>query len=189
MAWQVQTVAQLATFSGQPREQYGPFANQALFQATLLFQVVTELTDPPVDATDLELANTGILAMADHLYLSQPFREIEASPLQDGAMGSAHWSKPITMVRGSAAANALKGEATGVMWWDLAVQTLSLRTRRGGVFYGGVSLMERLEPHLVVTDENGNTYILGPSDVNNTPTFFDINADSYPGGQGINPSF
>lgn len=188
MSWPVPTVAQLADFSGQPREQFGPFAVQALAQATFLFRMISELTQPPVDPDDYTLAYNGILAMADHLYLQQPFREIEAAPLQDGSMGSAHWAKPVVYVRGSAAANALKGEETGILWYDLAVQTLSLRTRRGGVFWGGVSLLERVDECELVVDENGRQYILGPSDLNNTPTFFDINADSYPGGAGINPS-
>jgi hypothetical protein len=188
MSWPVPKVADLANFSGQPREQYGPFATQALAQATFLFRMITELVQPPADPDDYTLAYNGILAMADHLYLSQPYREIEAAPIQDGSMGSAHWAKPVSYVRGSAAANALKGEQTGIMWYDLAVQTLSLRTRRGGVFHGGVSLMERVDENQLVVDENGNYYILGPGDLNNTPTFFDINSDSYPGGQGINPS-
>lgn len=189
MAWPVPTPDALADWAGIPLEQYDFFAPQALFQATLLFSVTTELGDPPTDATDAALANQGILAMADHIYLNRPYRDVAASPLQDASMGSTHWSKPVSFARGTAAASAMKAELTGIMWWDLAVETLSLRTRRGGVSYGGISLMERVDQSSLVAGPNGALYILGPSDLDKSIFPIDINGDNWPGGEGINESF
>lgn len=182
MSFPLQTPSDLATYSGVPLETLTPFAVEAIAQATLLFMVVTELQDPPTDATDLQLANKGIIAMADTIYLEQPYREIKAAPINDLALGSAHVSKAPQYIRGSAAANALRGEETGVMWWDLAVQTLALRTRRGGVFGGSMEVRAAFPDLTVeVCPITGQKRVLGPAETDTLGFPFDFNIDQ-PGG-------
>lgn len=92
----VPTIENLAYFSGRPETSYTGFAVAALAQATLMFTFRTEITDPsqftgynnitPADAT--QLATTGICAMADYLYLRQPYQQAIASPMQSETVGS-----------------------------------------------------------------------------------------------------
>ena len=140
MSMPVPTAAQLAQFSGVPLEQYDSFADQALIQSVMFFQVITELTEMPTDPVENMLAYYGILSYADALYLDRAYREIKISPMQSEKLGSYSYSKPSTIFRGTAATNALKGEQTGIVWFDLAVQQLALRTQRGGVFSFSIAL-------------------------------------------------
>lgn len=189
MAFTVPTVQNLADFSGRPFASFTTFANQALIQGVLYFQVVTELIDPPIDPGMAQLAINGILDFSLVTYLEQPYQGIKANPFQSQTVGSTSYSKPVMYMRGNAQANALKGEQTGIMWFDLAVQQLALRTQRGGVFGGAV--------HMFDTDWSDGVYscpsgiwlaededefgcsrrrILGPADINTvTDVFFDWN--------------
>lgn len=111
------TVAELAAFTGRESNTFSSFAVEALAQATLLFYLATDLDYYPLDDNLLRLAKYGILDMADNIYLSQPYQEASASPYQSETIGSYSYSKSIQAVR--------KGDATGVRWFDLAVNRLS----------------------------------------------------------------
>jgi hypothetical protein len=110
------TVAELATFSGRDSNSYSDFAVEALTQATLLLYLATSLSEYPSDPDLAKLAKYGILDMADKIYFSQPYREALASPYQSESIGSYSYSKSLAAVK--------KGDATGVMWFDLAVNKL-----------------------------------------------------------------
>lgn len=190
-------VTALAFFSGRPEASYTGFATSALTQAVIMFTFKTEITDPsqfsgynnisPADAASL--ATNGICAMADWLYLRQPYQQAIANPMMSETIGSYSYSKPIQEMARNAAALEVTGEATGVPLFDLAVQILSLRTIAGGVFSGSISVFER--PHdrddkaqfLIRRNcETGQLELMGPADMNqlDIPGFLDINAEVFP---------
>ena len=129
----VPLITDLSFFSGRPQASYTSFATAALAQAAIMFTFRTEITDPsqftgydnitPADAQSL--ATTGICAMADYLYLRQPYQQVIASPMESENIGSYAYSKPISEEARNAAALEVSGEATGVPLYDLAVQMLS----------------------------------------------------------------
>lgn len=110
------TVAELATFSGRPSNTFTAYAVEALDQATLLFYLATELDDYPLNPGLAKLAKNGILDMADSIYLGQPYRESSASPYQSETIGTYSYSKAAKAVK--------KGDSTGIIWFDLAVNKL-----------------------------------------------------------------
>ncbi len=190
-------VTALAFFSGRPQASYTGFATSALTQAVIMFTFKTEITDPsqltgynnitPADAA--VLATTGICAMADYIYLRQPYQQVIASPMDTETIGSYSYSKPPAQMARNAAALEVTGEATGVPMFDLAVELLSLRTIAGGVYSGSISVFER--PHdrddraqfLIRRNcETGQLELLGPADMNQIdfPGFLDINAEVFP---------
>ncbi len=116
MALASPTVAELATFSGRATNTFTDYAVEALAQATLLFYLATDLNDYPTDVNLAKLAKNGIMDMADKIYLGQPHRQASASPYQSETIGSYSYSKAATSIK--------KGDATGVMWFDLAVNKL-----------------------------------------------------------------
>lgn len=180
MAISVPSVEQLADFSGRPLYSFGPFAVQALTQATLLMTIMTELNDLPEDPNMQQLMLNGILDYALVTFLDQPFQAIKANPFQSQTIGSTSYSKPVIYMRGNAAANALKGEQTGIVWFDLAVQQLALRTQRGGVFGSATQLFDGCTPDgmYIRTFPNGDQQILGPADVDRENiVLFDWNTD------------
>jgi hypothetical protein len=177
------TVEQLSQFSGRPLQAYSPYANQALAQAILIFMIVTELRAWPTDQYDQMLATNGILAYADTLVLAQPYSEAVASPFQSMSSGSVSWSKPITQIRGAEQALALQGEATGIKFFDLAVQKLAKRTERGGVFSNSIGMKWEDEVFARIDHETGEVQIVGPAQMD-SDTFLgwsDWNSDSWPG--------
>jgi hypothetical protein len=190
-------ITDLAFFSGRPEASYTAFATSALTQAVLMFTFKTEITDPsqfagydnisPADAQ--VLATNGICALADYIYLRQPYQQALASPMQSETIGSYNYSKPIQEMARNAAALEVTGEALGVPLFDLAVQMLAKRTIAGGVFSAAISVFER--PHdrddkaqfVIRRDcETGQLTLLGPADMNriDIPGFLDINAEAFP---------
>lgn len=127
------TVAELALFSGRESNSYNNFASEALAQATLLFHLATGLLDYPEDAQLSQLAKYGIMDMADKIYFSQPYREAMASPYQSESIGSYSYSKTVQAVK--------KGDNTGVMWFDLAVNKLKTSSS-SSVASGSIQGME-----------------------------------------------
>jgi hypothetical protein len=128
------TVAQLSQFSGRALQSYTPYADQALIQAVVIFMLVTQVTTWPTDELSAQIATLGILQYADVLVLEQPYQQVIHNPFQSQTIGSTSYSKPTAYMRGNAAANALKGEATGIPFFDYAVQKLALRTEFGGIY-------------------------------------------------------
>jgi hypothetical protein len=177
----VPQVSDLSNFSGQPEATYTAYADSALALAALMFSFRTEITDPSqlngynnlTQADAQQLATTGICAMADYLYLRQPYRSVIASPMQNENIGSYSYSKPIQEMARNAAALEVTGEASGVPLYDLAVQMLALRTLAGGVYSGAVSVFEhprdkddKAQIRIHRDPETGQLCVLGPSDLN-----------------------
>jgi len=156
------SVSDLAEFSGRPVTEYtNPgFVPNALAQAVLLFQIGTCLgeNDWPDDPTKAMLAQMAILAMADAIYLSQPFQATLANPFSSETIGSYSYSK----VSGA----ILSGIPTGVSWFDLATERLSVCHLTNGIPEGGG--IEAFEHDGLFTDGrlDGNTRLLGPNDIN-----------------------
>jgi hypothetical protein len=143
------TVAELATFSGRSSNAFGEYAIEALAQATLLFYLATEIEDYPENPQLQLLAKNGILAMADRLYLGQPYQEASASPYQSETIGSYSYSKTAIAIK--------KGDATGVMWFDLAVNKL----KAGGSGIGASGSIEGFENEGLEITASGRAKIVG----------------------------
>lgn len=195
--WPVQTVNQLALFSGRPAASYTGYAQSALIQATVIFSTVTEndVGDyagmPP---TDQLLANQGILAYADYIYLRQPYQAAIASPMMSETIGSYTYSKPPPVQVRNIQAQELGIGSTGVELWDTAVQYLSKRRRSNGVYFGQIRAFDtnrdaRYDEVWVRFDaETGDYSLLGPADMNreNVPGFMgSINGEAFPGDPGV----
>lgn len=185
------SVEQLADFSGRDINEYPPYANQALLQAVVIFMMVTEVQDWPTDPLEQQIATLGILHYADVLVLEQPYQVAVHNPFQSQTIGSTSYSKPVAYMRGNAQANALKGELTGITWFDLAIQKLAKRTEFGGVYGGGLEIeMGRSEGDLMVqhNHETGRVHLVGPAERNRDMGIFgfDMNAENWPAEE--NPS-
>jgi hypothetical protein len=182
----VPSVADLATFTGADPASYTSYANAALAQSTLLFMIRSEIYEQSeVDAMpayNQQLEKNGILSMADSIYLQQPYRSVKATPFQTETIGSYTYSKPIEYGRGSAASLALKGEQTGIMWFDLAIQMLAKRDVAGGVYAGQLQCFELSDSsvQVMVNAQTGQLWLQGPADRDwqDGPFPFDINSDT-----------
>jgi hypothetical protein len=180
------TVAQLAQFSGRPLQSYTPYADQALIQAVVIFMLVTQVESWPTDALSQQIATLGILQYADVLVLEQPFQQVTHNPFQSQTIGSTSYSKPTAYMRGNAQANALKGEATGIPFFDYAVQKLALRTEFGGIY--GFSLELEMgrgdgDVWVRVDHKTGEIKLVGPAERDRELGIFaggDMNAENWP---------
>jgi hypothetical protein len=165
------TVADLATFTGRSSNAFGQYVYQALDQATLLFYLATDRTEYPSDSNLAMLAKNGILEMADKIYLSQPFQEAMASPFQSETIGSYSYSRTVAAVK--------KGDATGVMWFDLAVNKL----KSEDTAIGASGSIVGMEYDGLGIDSNGQTRIIGGSgstDINGPGFIRTWELDQYP---------
>lgn len=149
----VPTVADLAEFSGRSADSYPAYATAALKQSALLMRLRTCLVAMPADGDKALLLTYGILEMADDLVLKQPHQEIKAKPFSSETIMSYSYSK--------AAQKAVEGKKTGLMWFDLAVQQLSVcdATEGGEVDSSSISVFEKSG---VTVDGNGRPQVLGP---------------------------
>jgi hypothetical protein len=115
------TVTELAVFTGRPEGTFPPFSGQALAQAALLFQTITKRTAYPDDEAEEQLARYAILEMADRLVLEQPYAQVKSNPFQSESILSYSYSKATPT-----SARAAMGGKTGLSWWDLAIDELTL---------------------------------------------------------------
>lgn len=145
------TVAELATFTGRESNTFGAYAVEALAQATLLFYLASSIEDYPAEDSLNKLVKYGILDMADKIYLSQPYKEDLASPFQSETIGTYSYSKTVNAVK--------KGNATGVMWFDLAVSKLKV----GGSGIGASGSIEGMEFDGLGATSDGRAKIIGGS--------------------------
>lgn len=165
----VPTVAALAAFTGRGENTFGPFAGQALAQATLLFSINTTLTDLPGAADQAQLATNAILEMADRLYLEQPYAVDKARPFVSESTLDYSYSK------GSVAAKARDGQPTGLLWWDLAVQEL---TTAGRLITASGSIIA--DTGGVYAADDGTLAVLRPDQLDPTGFGHDVNAELNP---------
>lgn len=188
----VPSVYDLSQYSGRPETSYTAFANSALLQAVIQFQTTTELQPADIAvlvAEDAQLANFGILSMADFIYLRQPYAQPIASPFISERIGSYSYSKAQAGQARNAAALEVQGEATGVMFYDLAVRMLAKRTRAGGVFSGSIGVFDQRpadEDQIEIRWHNGRMVIAGPSELNELDALpGGINAQNFPMDPGV----
>jgi hypothetical protein len=206
--YEVPTLDELSQFSGRPSSSYTSFATNALIQATIIWTALTQITDSSFlcSTDDQNLAQWGICAYADYLYLRQPYQQVIANPLQNESIGSYSYSKPMAEMARNAQAMEVQSETTGVYLFDLSVRLLAVRTRAGGVFHGGVTLFERTSTGhpegwsegegqmavrfdgagMFVDRYNGRWVVRGPDEFNLVDwNMIDINAEIFPADPGI----
>lgn len=199
MPWPVPTVEQLSEFSGRPAVSYTSYANSALLQAAVMFSALSEWSADQYNsigsnihmnlADAQQLANMGVMAMADWLYLRWPYQQVIASPLQNETIGSYSYSKPVQEMARNAQAIEVTAEKTGVDMFDLALRMLAKRTRASGVFFGQITGFEhfgRDDAAKVMWDEHEQRMVLlGPADFDKIDMqFFSINAEMFPSDPG-----
>jgi hypothetical protein len=191
MPWPVPTVEQLAEFTGRPAVSYTSYANSALLQSAMLFTMLAERTAADYGAMapdDQQLANMGVMAMGDYIYLRFPYQQVLANPLQGETIGSYSYSKPLQAQARNAAAIEVSAETTGVTMFDLAVRMLAKRRRANGVFSGQVTGFEhtaRDDSTKVMVDDAGQLFLLGPADFNQIDLqFFSVSSEMFPADPG-----
>jgi hypothetical protein len=152
-------VNSLSEFSGRPVGEYAnsAYVPSAIAQATLLFKIGTCLGDSfPDDPTQAQLATMAINAMADAIYIVQPFQTVLANPFSSETIGSYSYSKVASAVSG--------GLPTGITWFDIAISKLSVCDLDGIPTGGGIEVFEWdatfTEGHL-----EGNARLLSPKDL------------------------
>ena len=193
MTWPVPTQDELASFTGRPSASYTSYVNSALLQAAVMFTILSELSadDYAGLAPDFQLlANMGVMAMADWLYLRWPYQQVIASPLQNETIGSYSYSKPIQEMARNAQALEVTAEKTGVDMFDLAIRRLARRRAMSGVFYGQITGFEhfaRDDAAKVKWDPKECRMVLvGPADFDKIDMqFFDVNAQMFPADPGV----
>jgi hypothetical protein len=192
MTWPVPTPAELADYTGRPQSSYTSYVNSALLQATMMFTIMTELGAGDyggMSADFQQLANMGIMAMADWLYLRFPYQQVIASALQAETIGSYSYSKPIQEMARNAQAIEVNSEKTGVDMFDLAYRRLARRREMSGLAYGQITGFERTNrsdlARVVWDSRECRMVLIGPGDVDKLDNqFFDINAESFPADPG-----
>lgn len=188
MTWPVPTLAELAQYTGRPTASYSGYVNSALLQATMMFTILSEQTADDYAGMNPDfqlLANMGVMAMADWLYLRWPYAQAIASPLQNETIGSYSYSKPIQEMARNAQAIEVSSEQTGVQMFDLAVRRLAKRQSMNGVFFGQITGFEHTGrddlAHVKWDPREGRMVLVGPADRDKIDfQFFDVNAESFP---------
>lgn len=198
--WPVPTVDKLALFSGRPVVSYTGYAQSSLIQATILFTILTEndISDynslMASNPNYLFLAEQGILAYSDWIYLRQPYQAAIASPMLSETIGSYTYSKPPPLQVRNVQAQELGAGVTGVVLWDTAVQYLSKRRQSNGVIFGQIRAFDtnrdaQYDSVMVRYDHRTGEYnLLGPADFDreNVPGFGgSINGEAFPGDPGV----
>jgi len=136
---------------------------------------------------DQTLAQQGMVAMADWIYLRQPYQAVIASPLEGETIGSYTYSKPFQVEMRNLQAQELGQGQSGVVLWDLAIQYLSKRQRAAGVYHGQIVGFERqaADARYSVTAirrncDTGQYELLGPEDFDRFDIPFSISAEVFP---------
>ncbi len=183
MPYATYTRQMLADFTGRPVASFpDPYVtNSVIPQATLLFKIGTCLASPDALTTDQkQLVDFAILSMADKIHLNAPYQPALSSPFQHESIGSYSYSfQKLT-------SKVQKGEETGVMWFDLAIDQLSVCDEINGSFaQGGIEIYEH--DGIIVGGRLGgqgeNVRYLSPQDLNQMRTFgYDFGLGTVPWG-------
>jgi hypothetical protein len=192
VTWPVPTPQELAEYTGRPLASYTSYVNSALLQATMMFTILAELGADDYGGMQpdfQQLANMGVMAMADYLYLRWPYQQVIASPLQSENIGSYEYSKPIAEQARNAQAIEVTAERTGVDMFDLAVRRLAKRRAMNGVAYGQITGFEhygRDDLAYVKWDPDECRMVLvGPADHDKIDfQFFSVSAEMFPADPG-----
>ncbi len=152
----VPDVEDLANFSGRDESSYEIFAEEALKQATLLFELSSCLDSlPSFGSPDYELCRNAILEMADKLYLGQLYAKAKASPFQSETIGSYSYSKAAQLIS--------SGLPTGLLWFDMAIQKLGVCEHLPSIQYSSTSIFEN---DGVYVTPAGDKFLPGPEGKN-----------------------
>lgn len=166
MTYKTYTRAMLSSFTGRPAASFpATFVEKsAIPQALLLFKLGTCLASPDhLDANDQQLVDFAIMSMADSIHLAQPYQAALASPFNSESIGSYSYSKTVRAVRG--------GEPTGVTWFDMAIEALSVCDSNSGDFQrGGIEVYEH-DGGLTSGAISGNVTYLTPVEVQDSVRF------------------
>lgn len=160
MAYPKFTAQDISVVTGNPVESYPDFANEALLQATLLFKMGTCLADFPTEPMDAQLARYAILHMADAIVQVQPFQEALYSPFSSESIGSYSYGK--------LARAAQAGLPTGVSWFDMALEQLSVCSNED-VMSSGTEIFEF--DGIFAPGVGGNNRLVSPALLNNERVF------------------
>jgi len=166
----------LADFVGVPVQTLQSRVETALVQSSLLFTIVTEVSEVPDEEDKANLIKFAILEMAYDIYLKQPFVDVKAKPYQSETIGSYSYSI------GSHAYKAMQGDKTGLMWWDLAISKIGQAVV---ISSGSIAVFDR--DHNIWSDSAGNLVLVGPAEVTNYGLSYNDLNQGYPGDRPINP--
>jgi hypothetical protein len=138
--------------TGRADEEIGDFIDEAIVQATLLFQLGTCLKDFPDNAMDAATARYAILYMAEAIEGVQKYQEVLRNPFSSETIGSYSYSKLSTAVSA--------GLPTGISWFDIAIGRLGVCHLENHIpMSGGWNVFEEnKEAH------DGYGVFLGPDD-------------------------
>lgn len=128
MSYPTYTRQDLANFTGRPLVSFpdGFVTSSAFPQALLLFKMGTCLASlNDLSEDQKQLAKFAILSMADAIHLSAPYQTVLASPFNSESIGSYSYSR--------AAQAVSKGLPTGIGWFDIAMQELSVCDTLDGI--------------------------------------------------------
>lgn len=128
MPYKTYTREMLADFSGRPLVSFpnGFVTNSAIPQALLLFKMGTCLASTDHLTPDQQqLVDFAVISMADAIHLSAPYQTVLASPFNSESIGSYSYSRAAQVVS--------KGLPTGIGWFDLAIQELSVCDELDGI--------------------------------------------------------
>jgi hypothetical protein len=152
------TVEDLSRFTGRSVSSFGSFGafvTEAISQATLLFQLATGRTSLPDNEIEQQLAINGILEMADKIFLGRSYEEVTSSPFQSETIGSYSYSLMTKRIQ--------SGNDTGLTWFDMAVDRLSLWDVAHTIGSGSISVFH--DPHMVRYSRHQGIFF-GPADLN-----------------------
>lgn len=188
MTWPVPTPGELAAYTGRPLASYTSYVNSALLQATMMFTVLSELGAGDYGGLQpdfQQLANMGIMAMADYLYLRWPYQQVLANPLASETIGSYSYSKPLQEFARNAQAIEVNAEKTGIDMFDLALRRLAKRQQMNGVAFGQVTGFEHFGKddlaYVKWDPRECRLVLVGPADHDKTDLqFFSISAEIFP---------
>lgn len=121
MTYKTYTRTDLAALTGRPVASFPEtFINaSAIPQAMLLFKMGTCLASlDGLNDDQRQMVDFAIVFMADAIHLTAPYQTTKYSPFNSESIGSYSYSK--------AAAAVTLGKSTGVDWFDIAIQELSV---------------------------------------------------------------
>lgn len=179
MAYKTYNRGHLANFTGRPLASF-PDAYvelSAIPQAILLFKIGTCLADPSqLTEDEQQLVDFAIISMADAIHLSAPYQRAMASPFNSESIGSYSYSKTAKAVQ--------NGQETGIMWFDMAISSLSVCDSQGsggGSFQrGGIEVFEN-DGLFIAGRLPGNIDYLSPADIRESIYFMGLDPAPKPG--------
>lgn len=160
MPYKTYTRDDLAAFTGRPAASFPlPYVEaSAIPQSLLLFKIGTCLASPDDLTSDQQqLVDFAIMSMADAIHLVAPYQTAIASPFNSESIGSYSYSKTAKAIQG--------GQETGIGWFDMAIDQLSVCDDiASGFLYGGIEVFEH-DGDFTKGTVGANVRFLSPDDM------------------------